>query len=323
MSKSTDYDLTHFTNLYQLLIKGVLEARACSDLTREVAMKALGSCHELISMTCKVCSLASVLNLMDLYAPVFRRACPESSGLVNLPRRLTAPEVSLKYYATFDVLLSTITHRPMLFRYDLQLLSAEDEALLHEDDRPGMRWSIGIPARLVVALARINSLLEDYGSFVNQDVVQELEREIKACKPIISFSPGEDPSLAIGRLMVQESWRLVGYIYLYMGLCGADTNDARVVKVQKQFMGLLESVKSRRNPDVFLVMPMLVMGVATPSTTDQSILLSRLWGVSECVKMGTMGNDVIRILNDIWAHTAGRPTVWSDLRLSCLKVTGM
>ncbi|KAH7345496.1 hypothetical protein B0J17DRAFT_41954 [Rhizoctonia solani] len=179
------------------------------------------------------------------------------------------------------------------------------------------------PARLVVALARINSLLEDYGSFVNQDVVQELEREIKACKPIISFSPGEDSALLIGRLMVQESWRMAGYIYLYMGLCGADTNDARVIKVQKQFMGLLESVKSRRNPDLFLVLPILIIGIATPSAADQSILLSRLWGVSECNKIQTMGNDVVRMLNDIWAHTTGRPAVWSDLRTSCLRVTGV
>ncbi|CAE6497918.1 unnamed protein product [Rhizoctonia solani] len=46
LSKSTDYDLTHFTTLYKLLTKGVLEVRACRDLTREAAMKAMESCHE-------------------------------------------------------------------------------------------------------------------------------------------------------------------------------------------------------------------------------------------------------------------------------------
>ncbi|CAE6468304.1 unnamed protein product [Rhizoctonia solani] len=324
ISKSTDYKLKFFTILYQQLVKGVLEARACSDLTREAAMKAMESCHELISITSKVGSLANVLNLMDLYAPVFRRACPEPSGLVNLPRRLTAVEVNLKYFVSYDVLQSMITHRPMFFRYNLDILSPQDEELLGADDRPGLRWSIGVPDRLVIALAKINTLLEDYGNFVDQEVAQELRREIgRACKPVISSGPEEDPSLMVGRLMVQESWRLVAYVYLYMGLCGADSKDARVVKVQKQFMRLLDGVKPRRNPDVFLLIPMVILGIATSSPADQSALLARLWGVSECSKTGTLGNDVSRMLNDIWERTTERPAVWSDLRIAGLRVIGM
>ncbi|KAG8727973.1 hypothetical protein FRC11_012055, partial [Ceratobasidium sp. 423] len=61
----------------------------------------------LISITCKMGTLENVITLMDLYAPVSRRACPESSEkLVNLPWRLTTVDLDLKYYATFDVLPS-------------------------------------------------------------------------------------------------------------------------------------------------------------------------------------------------------------------------
>ncbi|CAE6475126.1 unnamed protein product [Rhizoctonia solani] len=326
VSKSTDYELQFYAEMYQQLMGRVLEARTCNALTREAAMKAMGSCHEFISITSKVGSLANVLHLMDIYAPVFRQACPESSGLVNLPQRLIAPtaEVSLKYFASYDVIQSVITHRPMLFRYDLGITSPQVEVLLDADDRPGLRWSIGIPDRLVIALARINILLEDYGACVDQKVTQELRNEItEACKPVAPSSPEDDPTLMVGRLMVQESWRLVGYVYLYMGLCGADSKDARVVKVQKQFMRLLESVKSRRNPDVFLIIPMVILGIATSSPADRSILLTRLWSVSECRRSGTIGNDVARMLNDIWERTKERPAVWSDLRLACLRVVGI
>ncbi|KAL5641754.1 hypothetical protein ACGC1H_002013 [Rhizoctonia solani] len=324
VSKSSDYEPKYYTILYQQLVKRVLEARTCSQLTREAAMKAVESCHELLSITTKVGSLANTLNLMGLYAPVFRRACPEPSGLVNLPRRLTAVEVNLKYFASYDVIQSMITHRPMFFRYDLDILSPQDEELLDADDRPGLRLSIGVPDRLVIALARINILLEDYGSCVDQKMVQELKTEItRACKPVDSSSPEDDPALKVGRLMVQESWRLVGYVYLYMGLCGADSKDARVIKAQQQFMALLETVKPRRNPDMFLIIPMVIMGIATSSPTDQSILFSRLWGVTECSKPGTVGNDVTRMLNDIWQRTRERPAVWSDLRIACLRVVGM
>ncbi|CAE6468307.1 unnamed protein product [Rhizoctonia solani] len=323
VSESTFYEFTHFTALYKHLVKHVLEARACSELTKEAAIKVLGSCHELISLTCKVGSLASVLNLMDLYAPIFRRACPESDGLVNLPRRLAAVEVNLKYFVSFDVLLSVITHRPMLFRYGFDFLSPQDEELLNEDDEPGMRWSIGIPARLVVVLAKMNILLESYGNCVDQETLRDLKEEVGSCKSVISSSPGDDPTLTVGKLMVQESWKLAGYVYFYMGLCGANSDDARVVKVQKRFMGLLETVKPRRNPDLFLVLPILIMGVATSSSADRFTLLARLWGVSECSKPGTMGNDVIRMLNDIWAHTVEKPAVWLDLRTTCLRVVGM
>ncbi|CAE6411667.1 unnamed protein product [Rhizoctonia solani] len=324
VSESTDYDLAYFVTLHIQLTKGVLEARACRELTRKTAMEAIETFHELLSITCKVGSLENAITLMSLYAPVFRRACPESSEeLVNLPRRLTANDLDLKQYVTFDILLSIVTHRPMFFRYDLDFLSPQDEELLNADDGRGLRWMYGVPDRLVVTLARMNTLLEDYGSYVSPEVVQQLETEIGACETVVWSGPGVDPTLNVGRMMVQESWKLAARVYLYMGLCGADSSDARVVVVRNKLMRLLGSVQPRRNPDSFLVVPIVILGVATSSPEDQSALLARLWGVPECNKPGTMGNNMIGMLNDIWARTVGRPAVWSDLRFACLRFAGM
>ncbi|CAE6424993.1 unnamed protein product [Rhizoctonia solani] len=327
VSKSTDYELTYFATLYAKLVNGVRETRARGELTRDEAIDAMESCHELISITCKVGPLADSLKLMDLYAPIFRRGCPESCDeLVNLPQRLTAFEMNLKYFATLDVLQGTLTHRPMFFRYDLTFLSPLHEELLDLDEGPGLRWLHGVPDRLIYVLAKMNTLFEDHGSCVASEKIQELEGDIEACKPVVYSSTEDDLPLKVGRIVVQESWRLAAYVYLYMasrGLCGADSHDARVVKVHKRFMKLLGTVKPRRNPDAFLMYPMILLGVAASTSEDRSTLLARPWGVSECTKSGTLGNDVVRIVNDIWARTEERPAVWSDLRVACLRVTGI
>ncbi|KAG8680902.1 hypothetical protein FRC11_001836, partial [Ceratobasidium sp. 423] len=230
-----------------------------------------------ISTLFKVGSLASILNVMSLYAPIFRRACPEpSDGLVNLPRRLTAMEVHLKYYSTLDVLQSVITHRPMFFRYDLDYPSPQEEALIKSDHGPGLRWLYGVPDQLVITLARMNTLFEDYGNHVDPERIQDLEQEIQDCALIVDTGPGINPTLIIGRATVQQSWKMAATIYLYMasqiiqGLCGADSTDVRVAKVRKKFMKLLRGIKPSRNPDSFLVLPLLITDL--PSFHDYGAL---------------------------------------------------
>ncbi|KAH7345521.1 hypothetical protein B0J17DRAFT_640195 [Rhizoctonia solani] len=326
VSRSTDYGLTQFVDLYRQTMDSVVEARASigSGLTRELALRAMEHSHEFISTLCRIGSLANVLNVMDLYAPVFRRACPEPGEiLVNLPRVLTTINIHLQFYATLDVLQSVITHRPMFFRYTLDFLSPHDEELVNAEDGPGLRWLYGVPDRLMITLARMNILLEESGSCLNAERARKLEKEIEAFTPKVCAATGTDLTLNVGRVVVQESWRLAAYVYLYMGLCGADSSDARVINVQQKFMRLLETVRPRRNPDSFLVLPIVILGIATSSPKEQSILFARLWRVSECNKLGTMGNDVTRVLSDLWFSTTKRPAVWSDLRFACLRVIGM
>ncbi|CAE6504633.1 unnamed protein product [Rhizoctonia solani] len=219
VSRSTNYDLTDFMTLHTQLLKSTVEVRARInvELSREQALSAMEHSHEFISTLCRVGSFASVLNVMDLYSPIFRRACPEPGEvLVNLPRVLTTINIHLQFYATLDVLQSVLTHRPMFFRYDLDFLSPRDEELVNAEDGPGLRWLYGVPDRLMITLAKMNTLLEDFGCCVDAGRVRELEKEIEAFAPVIGSSAGTDPILNIGRVMVQESWRLAAYVYLYM-----------------------------------------------------------------------------------------------------------
>ncbi|CAE6502958.1 unnamed protein product [Rhizoctonia solani] len=288
VSRSTDYDLSDFNALQKQLMDRLIETRARSDteFTNELALATMEHSHQVskllpsrrefhftdekfISTLFKVGSLASVLHVMGLYAPVFRRACPEpSNGFVNLPRRLTAMEIQLKYYSTLDVLQSVITNRPMFFRYDLDYLSPQEEALIKSDYGPGLRWLYGVPDRLMITLARMNTLFEDHGNRLDPERVQEIEKEIADCALVVNTSHGINPTLNIGRATVQQSWKMAATIYLYMGLCGADSKDVRVAKVRKKFIKLLRGIKPSRNPDSFLILPILIV-----SFTSRTFLL--------------------------------------------------
>ncbi|CAE6482951.1 unnamed protein product [Rhizoctonia solani] len=260
VSSSTDYSLTEFMILYKQLVDFIIEVRARNDsLTRELALGAMEHSHEFISTLCRIGSLANVLNVMDMYAPVFRRACPEpGEALVNLPRVLTTINIHLQFYATLDVLQSVITHRPMFFRYALDYLLPQDEELINAEDGPGLRWLYGVPDRLMITLARMNTLLEEFGSCLEVGRVQDLENEIETFAPNVCTTDGTDLTLNVGRVVVQEGWRLAAYVYLYMGLCGADSSDRRVISAQQKFMRLLETIRPRRNPDSFLVLPIII-----------------------------------------------------------------
>ncbi|EUC55194.1 hypothetical protein RSOL_099360, partial [Rhizoctonia solani AG-3 Rhs1AP] len=84
-----------------------------------------------------------------------------------------------------------------------------------------------------------------------------LEEEIRSKRTIVAA--GVDPSLSMGWIVVQESWRLAALIYLFMALCGADPKDARVTKVHAKFIKLYTGVEARRIPDSFLVLPMSIV----------------------------------------------------------------
>ncbi|KAH7334756.1 hypothetical protein B0J17DRAFT_89162 [Rhizoctonia solani] len=274
-------------------------------------------------MAFKHLPLSNILSLMQLGAPVFRRACPGArEELVHLPSLLLQNNLSLRYYSTFDILMSVITNRPMFFRYNVSFTPELPESKMHIQDYLGMQWFYGVPDRLIVTLARMNALREDYGDCVDPAIIRELELEIGSFRPILGKL--DEPMLAVSKLVVQECWRQAALIYLYMGLCGANSLDTRVRLAQERFMELFRGVRPGRNPDVFLILPMIMLGVATHSAEEQGLIRQRMLSQPECSRYPTSGNDILKILNEIWTRPNFlEPVGWYDLRLACLRVTGM
>ncbi|CAE6341409.1 unnamed protein product [Rhizoctonia solani] len=325
ITRSTGYTLEDLEVLQFHMHQGFPKAAASFGTDRQAdmikALLAMSTTYEFIAISLKVFPLSMVVKSMEAVAPLFRRACPDPDDRqVNLPSLLSNINIGLEYYATLDIVLGAIISRPMNFRYDTTFPRGVHESIFNIENGPGLRWTNGIPDRLVITLARMNALLEDFGSTVDRSVIKELELEIEGFKTFAVASA--DPNLAAARLVVQESWRQAAYIYLYMGLCGADSRDARVVKAQNMFMEMLMRTKPGRIPDSFLVLPLPILGIATQDPNDQEMLRRRMMAMTECSRKNTPGNQFIRMLDFIWGlvNETGQPATWPDLRMASLYV---
>ncbi|CAE6443255.1 unnamed protein product [Rhizoctonia solani] len=297
VARSTEYDVNNLPSLVlfrEHMSQSYRNALAICNSSRELdvrtATSAFDHSYELISISCKLLPLSSVLAIMQAGAPIFRRACPDPPReLVHLPSILLNIDVSLRYYATMDVLFSVITNRPMFFRYNVAFTPEITESMLYIENHLGLQWLYGVPDRLVVTLARMNALREDFGLCVEEKYIRELEAEIASFRVVLGFSG--DPTLTVARMVVQECWRQAAYIYLYMGLGGANSEDARVKKAHKRFMQTFKESMPGRHPDVFLVFPMMILGIASRQLEDQDLIRRRMLNLPDCARRETFGNE--------------------------------
>ncbi|KAF8675707.1 hypothetical protein RHS04_06601 [Rhizoctonia solani] len=313
------------SQVYETICIFKSKSRITPASEQQYAQAALDHIVEIIGVQLYSSPLSSVIRLLEDTAPVFRAACPDPpTQLVNLPDLLLGPWVHLRYFAVTDVTLSITTGRPMFFRYDIEFSLELCERMVQRKVNFGLTWMHGMPDQLVVLFAWMNSLREEaqIGTPIRTEVITRIEQDIKRLK--IVPSKAADPMLKVGRFVVQECWRQAAYIYLYMALCGAHAQDTRVKKQTKAFMRLVNGTAPGRNPDAFLVIPAVVAGVAATKLSDRETLRARLSALPEC-RPGTCRHDNLRILEDLWIRTAdeGRPPVWEDLRVSCLRIVGM
>ncbi|KAG9126956.1 hypothetical protein FRC07_001255 [Ceratobasidium sp. 392] len=286
-------------------------------------LDALDDVFELISLQFMSSSIRSNMGLIREAAPVYLRAWPDSPGTpLNLPAILVHPEYSLRHFPALDILISLSMCRPMLLRYDVSY-TQEICAAVTDIDTIGLQWMHGVPDQFIMLLARMNMLRVDFAPNVDPQIVDEIEAEIRDFRPVLGVST--DPFLTVARLGVQESWRQALYIYLYMGLCGADASDPRVEKALKGFIRLLEGTKPGRTPDSFLIVPMIVAGVASRRPQDRKIIQSRMLNLRECSQPDTAGHETVLTMSELWLRTdaEARPAVWMDLRIAAATITGV
>ncbi|CAE7203321.1 unnamed protein product [Rhizoctonia solani] len=279
----------------------------------------LGYALEVITLQMQTGSLQSMLETVAETAPLFRSTCTEAAHeLIDLPAKLTHPDISLRHFVVIDVILSVATVRPMQFRYNTQF----DKEFRDRDD-VGMQWFNGVPGEFILIMARINMLMCDYWANVDPRIVAEIEQQLRDFKSAPGKSP--DAYLMVARLAVQECWRLAVLISLYMCLCSANSKDPRVEKAQRSFMRVLDRTKPNRTPDVFLLVPLMVVGRATYRPREREIIRQRLLNLQECSHPGTCGHDAVRVLDHLWAKcdAEGRPAVWGDARFATLAVCGV
>ncbi|CAE6434001.1 unnamed protein product, partial [Rhizoctonia solani] len=286
------------------------------------ALKSIDLMMEVILLRRFGGSISTIVGLMEAASPVFRRACPEPLGqLVNLPNILLSPSINLRHYAETDIMTATLLARRMFLRYDILYTPQINE--LFAGQQAGLHWLHGIPDQLIILLAWINMLHEDFGTNVDPLLVSQIEMEVERVK--VTPSTSDDPVYTIRRFAVQECWRLVVYVHLYVTLCGAHAEDPRVVKFVKRFMRFLGGIKPARTVDTFLSLPIMFIGTFVSRKQDRDLLFRRLTTMQECTMPGRAGHDCLMVLCDIWKRTEQeqRPALWADLRISCQAIAAM
>ncbi|CUA75597.1 Vacuolar protein sorting-associated protein 33 [Rhizoctonia solani] len=260
------------------------------------ALKSIDLMMEVILLRRFGGSMSTIIGLMEAASPVFRRACPEPLGqLVNLPNILVSPSINLRHYAETDIMNATLLARPMFLRYDILYTPEINEQFTGQ--QAGLHWLHGIPDQLIILLAWINMLHEDLGTNVDPLLISQIEMEVERVK--ITPSTSDDPLYTIRRFAVQECWRLVVYIHLYVTLCGAHAEDPRVVKFVKRFVRFLGGVKPARTVDTFLSLPIMFIGTFVSRKQDRDLLFRRLTTMQECTMPGRAGHDCLMVLCDI------------------------
>ncbi|KAJ1311886.1 hypothetical protein OPQ81_010345 [Rhizoctonia solani] len=294
-------------------------------LDRQNAIRTLDSMLEIVGLQLDTHPTSDCIRSLENAAPVFRRACLDLPGRpINLPNLLLDLSLNLRHFATIDIIMSVITGLPTRFRYEVPFSLELCERIYRwqRQGNYGLQWLYGLPDQFIMLFAWINTLSETPGANDNKELIAWIEKQLSQIK--VAIDQSGDPFLRIGRMVVLESWRYTVLIYLYMVLCKASADDPRVICAQKGFMRLVQGVKSGRNPDAYLIISMIVAGVATIEERDRSFLRQRILSVREYSEPGTAGNDNMLMLEDIWARTRkeGRAAVWSDLRKACFRVTG-
>ncbi|QRV90472.1 Fungal specific transcription factor domain [Ceratobasidium sp. AG-Ba] len=287
------------------------------------AIRVLDDTFEVISVQFMSNSLASNLMLLKEAAPVYEHACGNPPGTpIDLPSSLIHLEFPVRHYPAMDIMFSLGTCMPMQFRYKVYH-APELCNLVTDMGNVGLQWMHGIPDQFILLLARMHMLRVDFAPHLDTQIEAEIEEEIKTFQPVIT--PSTDPFLSVVRLAVQEAWRQALYIYLYMGLCGADASDSRVANALKRFIRLLEGTKPGRTPALFLTLPMITAGVASRRAQDRELIRSRMSMLRECQQPGTCGYETLLTLNDLWnrVDSEGRPAVWMDLRISVAVISGI
>jgi hypothetical protein len=122
----------------------------------------------------------------------------------------------------------------MIFHYDT---TYDPNLSLHVDyfqGEAGLQWLHGIPGVLGIVFARINMMREQ--GYADPQAVAEIESMLRRFVSVPGIS--SDPFLTVARVMVQECWRQVAFIYLYMV---SRNIDGKLLNFDDLFKGSMSS----------------------------------------------------------------------------------
>lgn len=244
--------------------------------------------------------------------PLLWPSNPNSTSvpLINI---LASAQHELAYFALVDSTCAMAFGFPQTVKYDTSFgnlpLTSNPHECVH-----------GSPIEFQVALTEINACRDGVPDARNW---QEIEQWLLAWQARPSkYDSGWESWMIVAWVAVQESWRHMLLVYLYMAVCGVASDDRRVQSSVRQIFQILETVKKQQASDAEVNAPCflqyLMAGICSRSEKHRAIARQKLGGVSGTRLWLMRGAEFVPVLDHLWhgRATAGRPITWRDYLFS-------
>ncbi|CAE6467875.1 unnamed protein product [Rhizoctonia solani] len=230
---------------------------------------------------------------------------PSGNLAISFPRTLGAPQHELKLFVIYDTVTSLLLGVLPLVEYDYD---GECDSASH-----GFEWMHGIPVPLIETISKVNSWRAGSRAAPLDDW-HNLESHVLAWQPQLAVAEDEEFGVDITvRLAIQEGWRHVTLIYIYMGMCGVSSHDARVQASIRQIIRLGEAVDNLPI-GVHVFAHCVVVGLGARYEKHRSFIHDKLLSFKGTRVWLFRGSEFSRVLEHLWhgVGAGGAPVTWDD-----------
>ncbi|CAE6355504.1 unnamed protein product [Rhizoctonia solani] len=226
---------------------------------------------------------------------------PNGHLTVSFTRTISASRHELNRFIMYDTTAAFVLGVPPLVNYGYG-----DEC----DSASLLEWIHGIPTVLVETISRVNN----WRAGSRADNWKVLEERVLSWQLRLIKADGEDSVLeSMARLAVQESWRHVALIYIYMGMCEVSSHDSRVQSSIRQIIQLGELV-ANLSIEIHMFVHYVVAGIGAQLEKHRSFIYDRLVSFKGTRVWLFNGPQFSQVLDCLWhgAGAAGGPVMWDD-----------
>ncbi|CAE6365170.1 unnamed protein product [Rhizoctonia solani] len=228
---------------------------------------------------------------------------PNGSLYVSFPRTLGIPQQELNTFILYDAATAFALGVPSLVEYGYD---GECDPTSH-----GYQCVHGVPVPLVEIISQVNSWRT--GSRASLYDWRTLEGRAMAWQAQPLPIEDEDMKVNVARLAVQESWRYVTLVYLYMGMCDLSSHDPRVRASIARIVELEQSVTDI-SISMHMLMHYVVLGLAARHEQQRSVIRERLLSFQGRRVWLFRGPEFSRVLDHLWSGVGagGASVTWND-----------
>ncbi|CUA68593.1 hypothetical protein RSOLAG22IIIB_07967 [Rhizoctonia solani] len=246
--------------------------------------------------------------------PAFLRLVADDSSLhvehpggdlvTSFPRTLGTPQYILQRFVLYDTIASLLLATSPLVEYGYE---GECDPASHS-----LEWVHGIPVAFIGIISQVNSWRAG-SRFASLADWQELEMRVLGWRSQPAPTEGERCIDTRIKLAIQEGWRHVTLIYIYMGMCGVSSHDERVQESISEIIRLGDAMDNL--PIGVHILPhCVIVGLAAKYEKHRAIIHKKLLSFKGNRVWLFHGLDFARILEHLWygVGAGGAPITWDD-----------